>query len=55
MKDRVEGMHFNSSDELLGKLAEIISSIPKEIFLGVFEEWKRRLAVVVKNGGEYFS
>jgi len=53
LKQRLKGMAFKDSQELLTAVTAILSKIPEHVLCSVFEEWKARLHKVVENGGEY--
>ena len=52
-KEKLKGIKFNSRDELIQKVIEILNSIPKELLSQVFDEWERRLIQVIDTNGEY--
>ena len=54
LKERIRGMDFSTSAELLGTLREIVGTIDRNILAKTFTEWKERLATVIENHGEYY-
>ena len=53
VKEKLKGIKFNSRDELIQKVIEILNSIPKELLSQVFDEWEKRLIQVIDTNGEY--
>jgi hypothetical protein len=46
----LEGCIFETAEELLSKVEEIVDPIPSIKFMEVFVEWKNRLAECVRTG-----
>ena len=55
LKNCIEGMVFQDSDELVSTIWELLIAIPQETLDRVFIEWIVRLETVVANGGEYIN
>ena len=54
LKEKMKGTTFSNGMEVLDKIYELWSAIPKETFRRVFDNWKMRLNFVIKNNGEYY-
>lgn len=55
IKKQLEGLKFNSKEELFEKLIEILNKITKDERYSVFEEWRKRCDFVRKNNGIYYK
>ena len=53
IKEKLKGNSFESSDEVLLKINEIIKKIDKKTIYSVFYEWISRLENVIENKGDY--
>jgi hypothetical protein len=53
IKMMLEGCVFETAEELLSKVAEIVDQIHSIKFMEVFTEWKIRLAECVRTVGDY--
>ena len=53
LKEYLKGMNFESDDELLNAIITFSNQISKSEISSVFEEWIRRLHLVIESGGEY--
>jgi histone-lysine N-methyltransferase SETMAR len=53
IKGMLVGKSFESREDLLSEVVKITKMIPRDELCRVFEEWKRRLVVVIESGGEY--
>lgn len=55
LKEYLNGMHFESDDELLNDIISFSYQISKSEISSVFEEWIQRLHLVIESGGEYIQ
>lgn len=55
LKKYLNGMHFESVDELLNGIISFSYQISKREISSVFEEWIQRLHLVIESGGEYIQ
>ena len=53
LKQNLEGMYFNSFEELLEYVTRFLNSIPIELLHKVYLEWMERLQKCIDSGGEY--
>ena len=53
-KEKLTGSQFDSREDLLEAIISILTDIPRDLLLKVFEEWKHRLNWVIANNGEYY-
>ena len=53
LKERMKGTTFSDSKEVLDKIYELWRAIPKETLRSIFDNWKMRLNLVIRNNGEY--
>jgi hypothetical protein len=45
---------YSSPNELISAISELIVSLPKGQFAGVYENWMKRINWVIKHRGEYY-
>lgn len=55
VKNRLQGLHFDSMESLLENVVEILSEITKDTLKKVFKDWMDRLQKIINNNGEYFE
>ena len=55
IKQKLQGCKFESVDQLLGKVNEILEDISTEVLKKVFLEWERRLRQVIESDGNYIQ
>jgi histone-lysine N-methyltransferase SETMAR len=53
LKEQLKGRSFSEEEELLSALSELMSEIPPDMILRVFEDWDRRLRLCLQRKGEY--
>jgi hypothetical protein len=53
VKERLKGMVFPSSEELLDAIGEAVTGFESETLITVFEHWMERLKLVSKNNGDH--
>lgn len=49
----LEGYFFKTANELFDKVTEILTSIPNYMFKNAYDEWPRRLQLVIDTDGAY--
>ena len=49
----LEGYFFKTANELFDKVTEILTSIPNYMFRNAYDEWPRRLQLVIDRDGAY--
>ena len=49
----LEGCFFKTENELFHKVTEILTSIPKCMFKNAYDEWLRKLQLVIDTGSKY--
>ena len=54
LKKQLKGMIFHTEEMFLNKIMLDLRQIDKQMLIRVFEEWIRRLRIVISSGGEYF-
>ena len=47
------GQQYENPDQLYLAVDEILSEIPKDTLIGVFQTWERRSMEVIRSNGEY--
>jgi len=55
LKEKLAGMSFSSSEDLVSKIREIFSDFSKETLQLVYMNWSKRLKWVIEHGGEYYE
>ena len=55
VKKALEGLEFDSPQEVFDKIVEILEEISTEERLAVFQEWQNRCHFVFSNRGKYFK
>ena len=53
LKNALAGKKCNTEQQLKNEIAKAFQTITKQMKMNVFNEWKRRLEVVVQNNGNY--
>jgi len=53
LKTSLQGSTFETPEELLARVSEILHGIERDVFLRVFREWISRLSRCIDGGGEY--
>jgi hypothetical protein len=54
LKERMSGTSYNSPDELISAVSELIASLPKDQLVSVYKNWMKRFNWVIKHRGEYY-
>ena len=52
---RLEGCFFKTANELFQKTIEILTTIPNYMFKEAFDEWIKRLRLVIDTQGSYIT
>lgn len=55
VKSNNQKIRFESPEEIVERIREKIETILKETLMAVFQDWKKRLALVINNDGSYIS
>jgi len=55
IKDQLKNTEFETTDELIEAVQNILSEVPPELLSKVFENWAERLEEVIASGGEYIE
>ena len=55
IKEKLRGSKYTSADALEDGIKYILSQIPKEMLLAVFDEWMKRCEAVIANEGSYID
>jgi len=53
LKQTMAGQQYENPDQLYLAVDEILSEIPKDTLIGVFQTWERRSMEVIRSNGEY--
>jgi hypothetical protein len=53
VKNRLQGIVFQSETEFLAGIREVLDKIPVETLQRIFEHWIERLEWVSQNNGDY--
>ena len=53
LKRQLEGILFQTEEEVLDKVKSVLHSIDKSVFRSVYDEWIQRLKICIESKGEY--
>jgi hypothetical protein len=55
IKGKLFDYNYESRDDLLNTITEIVTGVDQEMLLSVFESWTNRLKWVIKHEGRYYT